>query len=63
MSVRVRRDRDPYTRAVGLVVSRGFGTHVSLSLWWLTLSLHRRDPEIHAQLSALADRAEREARR
>ncbi len=53
-SLTLRRERDLYTRSVGLVVSRGFGTHVLVSLWWVSAAFHRRDPEMEATIRAAA---------
>lgn len=57
MSFDVRRDGDRYTRAIGVVVSRGPGTarHVSLTLWWMKISYHRRDRVIEQALRDLAN--------
>lgn len=41
-----KRQRDPYTHAISLVVSKGFGRSVSLTLWWFTVGYHRRDKEM-----------------
>jgi hypothetical protein len=53
-----RRERDWHTRALSLVVSRGFGTHVRLTLWWWSISWHRRDRDLEAQLRREIDRLE-----
>jgi hypothetical protein len=51
----VQRERDSYTRALSLVVSRGFGCHVRLTLWWWSISWHRRDRELERRLHAEID--------
>jgi hypothetical protein len=48
------------TRAISLVVSRGFGTHVRLTLWWWSISWHRRDRELERKLHAEIDVLEAE---
>ena len=47
------RERDPNTHAISLVISRGFGTHVRLTLWWWWLAYHRRDSELERKVRAL----------
>ena len=50
-----RRERDPYTRALSFVVSRGFGTHVRLTLWWWSFGYHRRDRDLEQRLREKAE--------
>jgi hypothetical protein len=51
-ALKVARERDRYTRALSLVVTRGMGTHVRLTLWWFSVSVHRRDRALEALLRA-----------
>lgn len=55
----LRRERSVHTRAVSFVVSRGFGTHVKLTLWWFSIGYHRRDQELEALMSESIRQAER----
>ena len=56
--IHVRRQTDPHTRAISLVISRGFGTTVSVTLWWFSAIYHRRDRDLERLLAAKVDELE-----
>lgn len=54
-----KRQRDPYTHAISLVVSKGFGRSVYLTLWWFTVGFHTRDKELDKVLANFLNQQER----
>lgn len=58
---RLRRERGPYTRAIGLVITRSFGIHVHLTLWWFSISFNRRTKEVDEFLSAAREQLDRQS--